>query len=237
MMKEEVLSERLSVAASFVPSGAITADVGADHAALSLFLLQKEIAKSVIVSDINPLPLERAKAAFSGSEYSSKVQFCLADGIRPLLSYNVECFVVAGMGGETISGMLELEQKDLMGKTFVFQPMSKISHLRQYLAEHGFCIREERVIVENKRPFVVMQCVYDGEVRSFSPLEYLAGEQNLKAADSPAVKFYFSALCRSLKKQIEGIAQTGVRPSEQEQMLSALQQLLKGEDYDASSTV
>ncbi len=236
-MKEEVLSKRLSVAAAFVPAGAVTADVGADHAALSLFLLQKEIAKTVVVSDVNPLPLARAKAAFEGSEYASRAVFCLADGIRPLLKHSVECFVVAGMGGETISAMLELEPSQLRGKTFVLQPMSKIEHLRRYLSQHGFLVCEEQVVLENKRPFVVMKCIYDGVVRQFSALEYLAGETNLKAPGSPAVRCYLEGLCKSLRKQIHGIRQAGERPCEQEQMLGALEKILKGEAYDPAGTV
>ena len=227
-MKEEVLSQRLSAAASFVPHGAVTADVGADHAALSLFLLRKEIAASVVVSDIHPLPLERARRAFEESGLSHRAHFCLADGIRPLLSYNVDCFVVAGMGGETISGMLDKEPEALQGKTLVFQPMSKVSHLREFLAQKGFCLEKERIVVEHQRPFTVMKCSYDGIVRSFTPLEYLAGAEILRHPEKEENRFYFTVLCKKLRALIRGLEQGGLNAEPSRRMLRELEVLLEG---------
>ncbi len=226
-MKEEVLSQRLSVAASFVPPGAVTADVGADHAALSLFLLQKGIAESVVVSDIHPLPLQRARRAFEGSPYSHRAIFCLADGIRPLLKYNVDCFVVAGMGGETISAMLEPVAEKLQGKTLVFQPMSKVSHLREFLAAKGFLLEKEEIVVEHQRPFSVMKCRYDGVVRSFSPLEYLAGAEILRHPEKEENRFYFETLCKKLRSLIRGLEQGGLDAAPTREMLKELEALLE----------
>ena len=232
-MIEKVLSKRLSAAAAFVPSGTKVCDVGADHAALSLYLLKKEIANTVIVSDIHPLPLERARLAIESEGLEHRAHFCLADGVLPLLEYRPDCFVIAGMGGETIAGMLSVPQSRFFGCRFILQPMTKIPELRRLLAQKGYDLCRETAVEENGRVFVVMDCVYDGSVRSFTPVEYLAGVHHLRS-QSPESRAYLLTLCDQLDKRISGLKKGGLDCAEQEKIRRQLDQILKGEPYDPS---
>ena len=56
------LDPRLEAAASFVPRGAVLADVGTDHAYLPVRLLTRGIIPFAVVSDINRGPLENARS-------------------------------------------------------------------------------------------------------------------------------------------------------------------------------
>lgn len=232
-MIEKVLSKRLSAAAAFVPAGAKVCDVGADHAALSLYLLQKEIADTVIVSDIHPLPLARARSALETAGLSHRATFCLADGVLPLLEHGPDCFVIAGMGGETIAGMLSSPHPSFMGRHFILQPMTKIPHLRQSLAENGFDLRQECLVEENGRIFVVMDCVYDGTVRELSPFERFVGAYHLRTR-SPQTRAYLSSLVTQLEKRVAGLKQGGLEWRGQDRMRQKLLHILKGEPYDPS---
>ena len=202
-MGSAVLSPRLAAAASCVPAGSVVADVGADHAALSLFLLSGGIASSVIVSDVNQLPLERARRAIESAGFSDRAVFRLADGMLPLLDLGPDCFAVCGMGGDTIASMLGSDSSVFDGKSFVFQPMSRHESLRAALFSHGFAIDREIIVTERSRPFVVIAARRDGRiVRQASALDVLAGYE--RDPDPPTLAYY-GVIAARLKKRIAGL--------------------------------
>ncbi|MBE6591257.1 MAG: SAM-dependent methyltransferase [Ruminococcaceae bacterium] len=235
-MKEEVLSKRLLAAAELVPKGAVTADVGADHAALSLYLLQKGIAPRVVVSDINPLPLQRGKETFKDSGLCHRADFVLADGIRPLLKYSPDCFVVAGMGGETVSGMLCEPDGSLLGKSFVFQPMTKAPHLRKFLWENGFEITRDILVWEHKRLFVVMKAAYSGVKRTLPELEYFAGREVLSRRE-PLWRECLVFLSSRLEKEIRGMEISGGVASKKRALYGEIKDILEGKDYEPKEII
>ena len=51
-MNAKKLSERLQTVASFVPTGAIVADIGSDHAYLPCYLVMNGIAKGSIAGEV-----------------------------------------------------------------------------------------------------------------------------------------------------------------------------------------
>jgi len=125
-------------------------DVGSDHGLLPLYLLKEGLCSGVLVTDLNPKPLERAKRAFGECGLTKNVFFLQADGIpEPKESLRPNAYVIAGMGGETISGILSRALKTISPETFfVFQPMTRSSYLRRFLYENGFRVQAERVVCE-----------------------------------------------------------------------------------------
>ena len=60
-MEDIKLSNRLLMNASMVTKGSRVADIGCDHAYVSIWLLQNNIATKVIAMDVNEGPVKRAK--------------------------------------------------------------------------------------------------------------------------------------------------------------------------------
>ncbi|MBQ9544595.1 MAG: SAM-dependent methyltransferase [Clostridia bacterium] len=205
-MDHAVLSPRLAAAASCIPRGSVVADVGADHASLSIYLLSSGISPYVIVSDINPLPLERARLAIEESGFGPKARFCLADGMKQLFKYSPDCFAVCGMGGDTISSMLDGDKSVFDGKTFVFQPMTKHEKLRAALYSGGFFIDRETVVAERGRPFVIIASHYDGIKREAGDLELLAGRER---GIYPELICYYRQILKRLEKRASGLEISG----------------------------
>ncbi len=98
------LSARLFAIAESLPRGGVVCDIGSDHGALPLYMIQKGWISHALVTDLNASPLERAKKAFCDAGVYNKANFFLTDGIEELLPYRPDAFVIAGMGGETIAG-------------------------------------------------------------------------------------------------------------------------------------
>ncbi|MDR3225449.1 MAG: class I SAM-dependent methyltransferase [Clostridiales Family XIII bacterium] len=148
-MTEEIgvakYTDRIKKLASYVSPGETVADIGPDHGYLGIWLVKNGISPRVIMTDIAEGPLaiaranaERYVAPLSCGKQSGAMDFRLGDGIAPLAPGEVGTVVIAGMGGETIIGILEAD----MGKTrsflkYILQPRTKTELLRAWLNGSG----------------------------------------------------------------------------------------------------
>ena len=138
------LSDRLCAIARGLPDGGVVCDVGSDHGALPLYLLQTNQCETAIVTDLNPAPLQRARGNLEEAGLSHRAEFILTDGIADVLVHKPDAFVIAGMGGDTIAGILHRALSQIPnGCFFALQPMTKEERLRAFLYESGFLVTEE----------------------------------------------------------------------------------------------
>lgn len=160
------LNPRLSVAAGAVPSGAVVADVGTDHAYLPIWLVKKGICPNAIAMDIRQGPLDRARENIRRYQVENKISLRLSDGLERLCPGEAAVIVIAGMGGELIGRILArapwLKEKPAR---LVLQPMSAAAELRVWLSEEGFAIEKETAVLDAGRIYTVMEAVFNGERR------------------------------------------------------------------------
>ncbi len=179
-------------------------DVGSDHGALPLFLLSSGKCSSAIVTDLNEKPLERAKANLREAGVVENATFVLTDGIEEVLPLKPDAFVIAGMGGETILGILNRGLSQIpKGTQFLLQPMTKVAILRRFLYETGFCVSNEKLVFENGKFFVVIQAVYDGVSRP-SEIDFYEFGAYLPKNKNEITRAYFSSVLASLEAVIDG---------------------------------
>ena len=65
-------------------NGKRVADVGCDHAYISIYMMEHQIANRVIAMDINKGPLERAAANIEKYGYKEQIETRLSDGLEAL---------------------------------------------------------------------------------------------------------------------------------------------------------
>ena len=154
------LDARLTAVYEAIPNGASVADVGTDHAFLAVALIKSGKAKSVIACDINKKPLENAQKTLTRSN-CNQVSLRLSDGLENIAEGEADCIVIAGMGGEVISGILGRCPyiKD-SGITLVLQPMTGADILRRFLCENGFEIVYEKAVAQGKRIYTIIPARY-----------------------------------------------------------------------------
>ncbi|MBR3836658.1 MAG: SAM-dependent methyltransferase [Clostridia bacterium] len=203
------LSARLSAIAESLPRGGVVCDVGSDHGALPLFLLENGWCRHAIVTDLNPEPLARAKAALTSAGIAHKAQFFLTDGILDVISLSPDTFVIAGMGGETIAGILSRALDRIPLNTgFVLQPMSRAHLLRKFLYENGFSVEGEQAIGENGKVFLIFRARFDGVRRERDPEFYLVGEY-LSQTKGEGASLYFEKRLAKVRSKIVGKEKAG----------------------------
>ena len=208
------LSERLFAIANALPRGGVICDVGSDHGLLPLFLLREDRCERCIVTDLNPLPLKRAEMNLREAGVVHRAKFLLSDGIRDVFQDSPDAIVIAGMGGETIAGILERELARIpTGMQFVLQPMTKEPLLRRFLYVNGFRIQNETVVCENKKSFLILSVSYDSSPAPKEEFIYWIGEHLSPYEDS--VKIYFRKLLNSLQVRAVGKESVGTKADEE----------------------
>lgn len=109
MMEEKRMAQldpRLERVADFVRPGALFADVGCDHGHLSVELMRRG-AQRGFACDIKEGPLQAAKRNLEKAGFAERVQTVRTDGLAGMEQSGVTDVVIAGIGGEVISGILE----------------------------------------------------------------------------------------------------------------------------------
>lgn len=151
------LDERLSLCADFVRVGAKLADIGTDHGYLPVALALSGRIESAIAADINEDPLSRGNQTVEKYNMSQMVELRLCDGLEGIAPHEVDDIVIAGMGADTIIGIVDGAPwlKDNQ-KHLILQPMTKGERLVKYLYDNGFEIIEQRACVADGKPYSVM---------------------------------------------------------------------------------
>lgn len=146
------LSERLQKIAACIEPGETVADIGTDHGLLPIFLFEHAISPKLVLCDINAGPLEKAKKNIETMAPSFLADLRQGDGISLLEKGETDVIVIAGMGGELISAILEEDlKKSRSFSKWIFQPRTASEKLRETLFRHDFAIVDELLAKERGR--------------------------------------------------------------------------------------
>ncbi|MBE6606719.1 MAG: SAM-dependent methyltransferase [Ruminococcaceae bacterium] len=203
------LDNRLLSCAEFVREGSIVADIGSDHAYLPIYLVKKSISPYAIASDINEGPVKRAKTNIALCALSNKITALCADGLDKAAEYRPDDIVIAGMGGELICSIISASEYVKNNNVrMILQPMTMTEVLREYLAENGFEIIDEKITVAADKCYTVICAQYDGKKHEYTRDEIIFGRANIdRIKKGHAAKEDFIMLERmllSVKRRIDG---------------------------------
>lgn len=170
------LSVRLAAIAALVPEGARVCDIGTDHGYLAIELMRSGKARSVIAADIGEKPLENARKNITLSGVGG-ITLRLCDGLSGISPDEADTVVIAGMGGEVISGILERDKTVCRRNNIrlLLQPTTSPELLRRFLCENGFSILSETPVSENGKLYSVMAVSFTGKALNKSNSFYYVG--------------------------------------------------------------
>lgn len=142
------LSKRLQAIADIVIPCTSVADIGCDHAQLSVALIEQKKCKHVYASDLRLGPILRAKETVEENEMSNQITCIHGDGLEGVHS-PLDCIVIAGMGFETIQHILENgKAKAHAASQIVLASHTQVKELREWLYTQGYRIDNESIVYD-----------------------------------------------------------------------------------------
>lgn len=181
----EQLSPRLQAIASLVIPGKSMADIGSDHAQLPLYLIENDLVPYAVAGELGDGPYRRALAAARSHRLGDRIEVRQGDGIQPLAVGETATVVIAGLGGESIAEILAYDWcKSESFEKFILQPMTRPAVLRRTLAQRGWPILEEKLLLDRDRFVVIIVSQPGSTPYSLDSLEAEIGGEALKADDT-----------------------------------------------------
>ncbi len=195
-MNAQKLSERLAKVASYVPTGAVVADIGSDHAYLPCYLVHEGIAKRAVAGEVVKGPYESAVKQVRQEGLTDKVTVRLADGLAAVQPTDgVDTVTIAGMGGPLIADILTKNPESLTRVTrLILQPNIHAKAVRQWAIENGFALLEEAILEEDSKIYEVL-VLQRGDMQ-LNEAELLFGPHLLQAKEAPFRKKWLRELAQ-----------------------------------------
>ena len=221
MMKKTELQPRLRMLADLVPPGARLADIGTDHGYVPVTLLLEGRIVSALASDIAEDPLRHARRTAEENGIEKGIKFRLAAGLNGCRPGEADCYLIAGMGGETIVHILEaapwLKEENAL---LILQPQTKQEELRRWLTENGYRIEKEHLVLDKQVLYNIF-LVRGGQSETLTELECYCG---VRLADDPLYRSYIDKQIRRIGQMCAGLAQA---KGDNGDRLAALTKLMK----------
>ena len=179
-------------------------DVGTDHGFLPAALAAGGYSGKLFASDINAMPLSRARETAHACGAEDRIVFLLSDGLDACPKDEVDTIVMAGMGGELICRILDRAEWCLEHRyTLILQPMTKIEVLRYWLANNGFQLTEERLVEDGGILYQIIKARYS-ENMSLKDAELFTGSfRNIR--NDPLSSTLIRSLIRRFENECRGL--------------------------------
>ena len=154
------LPKRLETIVTMVPPCHTVADIGCDHAYVSIALRERGKAERVLACDVRPGPLEQAKANIARAGLTDSIETRLGDGLQPVQTGEADTVIIAGMGGELMLRILAGREADF--SRFVLSPQSDIAHVRESLLQKRLRLTDEVMLRDEGKFYVILSLTQEG---------------------------------------------------------------------------
>ena len=192
--KTVALSKRMRMLADMVTAGNDAADVGCDHAFLSIYLVQTKKCPRCLAMDVRKGPLSGAREHIVSYGLGEYIETRLSDGLTAYRAGEAKTLICAGMGGRLMERILsEGGEKARSFSELILQPQSEIPEFRAFLRKENFLITEESAVYEEGKYYFAMKAVYKEQVLSAENRESV-NEQN------PEINMLYDLYGKSLLK-------------------------------------
>lgn len=174
------MDRRLSSIARMIRPGRGLIDVGTDHGYLPVWLAQDGYPGRLFASDLREGPLAAAQRSAAQAGVSEQICFLLSDGLDACPPDAVDTIVIAGMGGDTICGILDRAEWCMdSAYRLILQPMTKAEVLRYWLCNNGFCIDEEQLVEDAGTIYQIIGAKFQDRNEALTDAELWLGKRGM----------------------------------------------------------
>lgn len=198
------MNKRLELISEMIPPGVGFVDVGTDHGYLPVYMAQRGYRGNIIASDLRPAPLATARETALSAGVYDRISFRLCDGLDACAAAEIDTIIAAGMGGDTICGILDRAEWCMDARfLMILQPMTKAEVLRYWLSNNEFEITEERLVFDAGELYQIISARFGGNTR-LSDAELFTGQYDL-ARRNELFDAHLSALICRFERAVSGM--------------------------------
>ncbi|WP_250277664.1 tRNA (adenine(22)-N(1))-methyltransferase [[Clostridium] colinum] len=204
------LSYRLNKIAQKVTINGIIADIGTDHAYVSIFLYKNNKIKSGIACDISKGSLQKAKDNIKKYNLQDNIQTRLSNGLEKITPEdNIDTIIIAGMGGMLMIDILEKGNHIVNNvKELILQPQKDINRVREYLHKKGFKIIDDEMLKDEGKYYTIIKAI-KGKDTSYKMEEYIFGKFEIEEK-SEILKEYIEEQLYKMEIVFKNVKETNV---------------------------
>ncbi len=148
------------------------ADIGTDHAYIPIYMIENSLADYFIAADIRKGPVSIANENIIKHNLPDKIETRLGSGLSVLKKYEADTIIIAGMGGQLISEIIDSDIEIAKSAKLTLQPMNAQYELRKYLIKNGFTILNEDIAVEGFKVYNILNAEYKRQDKFKNDIEY-----------------------------------------------------------------
>lgn len=198
------MNARLKFISTLIPCEGGFADIGTDHGYLPAYMAQTGYTDTIIAADIKKAPLSTAVSTARELGVEDKISFRLCDGLADIAPDEIKTIVIAGMGGDTICGILDRAEWCYAPEyTLILQPMTKSEILRYWLTNNDFGIYGEYIVKENGELYQII-CARHGLSTPLADAELFTGKFDTVKSESLFSEL-LDGLINRFKKAVAGM--------------------------------
>lgn len=151
------ISKRLETIGKLVPENKKIADIGCDHALLSIYIYLYKFPLKVIASDININALKQGKLNIKKYNLDNKIITKVGNGLETIKNEDIDTIIISGLGSKKIIDILNNDISLLKNVEYILvQPNNNVYQLRKAITQMGFYIEAEKLIKENKIIYTII---------------------------------------------------------------------------------
>lgn len=170
------LNGRLKAIAEQISQCGILADIGTDHAFIPIYAVENGICSRAVAADLREGPLKIAHANISRHGLEMLIETRLGSGLEPIMPYECDTIVIAGMGGSLIRDILSSSLKKAQAANeILLQPNNAADSLRKWLYETGFDITAEILTQDRGKLYCIIKARWSGVSSVCDDFSYYIG--------------------------------------------------------------
>lgn len=220
-----ILSGRLKLIADAIPKCNCVADIGTDHGYIPIYAVQKGICMRAIATDVRKGPIEAAIKNIKRYRLIEKIETRIGDGLHPIKSGEADVIIIAGMGGNLISNILE-EGKEIAKSTncLILQPMQYPEILRRYLIENNFRIIDEDIVKDENKYYYILKVINEKSAPFEKEVLYFTGNILIEKKH-PLIKEYIQDKIIHLEEILKNIPMDNPKYIETKRLLEEFKEV------------
>lgn len=184
------LSKRLQCIKSLITDVSRVVDIGTDHGYIPINLVKNSVCNYVVAGDINKGPLEKAEYNIKREGLNEQICCRLGGGFSVVEKGEVQCAIIAGMGGDLIRDIIENDiEKFKELKYAIVQPVQNVDVFRKYIYDKGFRVIEEKMCVEDDKFYEILKISYDSNTSTVDPIFFEISKNLLINKDEVLVHY------------------------------------------------